>query len=712
MCAALEHAHRKQILHRDLKPSNVLVVDTESGPRPKVIDFGIAKLLDGGLEGGPAQRTVAGSVGTPAYMSPEALGGASGGDVDTRTDVYSLGVLLFELVVGRRPFDADRPPLGELVRRVREEDPPTATDVFTGLDQALSRTIAEERATEVTSLRRLLAGDLKWILAKALAPDRERRYGSARELGDDLRRFLSERTVTARPPTRAYRVAKFWRRHRTEATALSVALLGLVAGAVSLAIGLQEARREAQSARVALSASEATTEFLVDLFRGADPTAPEGDLSVGELLDRGAEQMALGLADQPLARGRLLHTLADVYMERGDYDRAEPMLDEAVDLLSAELVAGDPGLSSVLRSVGVLSFHRGDWEAAEEAFGRAAREVEPEADPEGWAQARHNLGVALFRQRRFDDAETHLLAAYELRQRELEPDHPHLARSTNALGALLITRGQPERAVPFLEESMRHRERTLGGDHPDLAKSLINLGRVEFDLGNFAAAARHQERAVTIEEKALGADHPDLALSLWNLSQSYRELDRPEAALEAADRAVAIGRATETTARRLRARLESRAAVRLVLGDLEAAAEDYREIARLLDEMGLAPDDLSRTRPKIGLAHVAVLEGRLEEAERVAREVLATRERSGGRPSSHGYPKRVLALVAAARGDAEQAEQWFQSGLADFVSGSEIVRSWERELRRDYAEWLRSQGRMEEAREIEGAVDRDHSPKD
>ena len=697
---AVEHAHRKQILHRDLKPSNVLVVHTESGPRPKVIDFGIAKLLDEGLP----EVTVAGSVGTPAYMSPEALGTAGVRDVDTRTDVYSLGVLLFELVVSRRPFDADRPPLGELVRRVREEDPPTATEVLSRLGHEEALAAATERATDIAGLRRRLAGDLKWILARALAPEREHRYGSARELSDDLTRFLAEEPVVARPPTRVYRLSKFWLRHRTESAAAAVAVVGLLAGAISLAVGRQEARREAQAARTALAVSEATTEFLVDLFRGADPTSAEGDLSVGELLDRGASQIEEQLADQPLARGRLLHALADVYMERGDYQRAEPMLDEAVRLLRTGLAPGDPLRASVLRSVGVLHFHRADWPAAEAAFEQATREVEPATDPEGWALGRHNLGVAVYRQGRHDEAETHLRAAYEVRRRDLPADHAHVARSTNALGALLISRGEPRRALEFLEESLRHRERTLGADHPDIAKSLHNIGKVEYDLESFAAAAKHYERAVTIVEEALGSDHPDLALTLMNLSLTYQELDRPEAALEAADRAVSIARAARIAPGSMAARLEQRAAARIVVGDSEGAGADFLEASVMRDQ--LVADGSPRTRARIGLAHVAVLEGRLDEAETLARAVLDERERSEGRPSRLGYPKRILALVAAARGDAGSAEHWFRAGLDDFVQGRAVVRHWERELRREFARWLQSQGRLDEAERISNAEDR------
>ncbi|MEM7582487.1 MAG: serine/threonine-protein kinase [Acidobacteriota bacterium] len=653
VCAGLEHAHRRQILHRDLKPSNVLVAEGDGRPTPKIIDFGIAKLLDAAPEL-RTRATRAGTPGTPAYMSPEALTGI--GAVDTRTDVYSLGVLLYELLVGQRPFDSDAPALGELVRRVREdepEDPATCLRALTSDEQAA---VARHRGTSKAALARDLESDLRWILGKALEKDPDRRYGSVRELGEDLERALGHEPIQARSPSTLYRLSKLVRRRRSAVVAALIALIGLGAGAVGLTLGLLRARDEAESARTALLEARAVSEFLIGLFQGADPTAEDGtDLSVRELLDRGADGIRDRLADYPAARGRLLNTLADVYMERGNLDRAETMLREATTLLDAALPPGDPERASVLGSLGVFYVHRRDWPEAETAFARAVAALDPESEPEDWALKRHNLGVAVFRQGRLDEAEEHYLAALELRQRVLPPDHPHLARSYNALGGLMLSRGQHADAEGYFEAAVEHGERTLSPEHPDLAKALVNVGRALHLQGRSPEAREHVERALRIEEAALGSEHPDLLWTLNNLATIAAATGDHETAVAARSHKIRIRQSSGDTGLQLKSDLIW-LAYHLLETDRLEAAETYLQQANEILEREPDPRDPDKTIPRLGLATVAWKRGQLDLAEREAAAVLTAREAFSGRGAwVPGSSLRVLAGVAHERGDAERA---------------------------------------------------------
>jgi eukaryotic-like serine/threonine-protein kinase len=682
VCAGLEHAHRRQILHRDLKPSNVLVVEEDGEPIPKIIDFGIAKLLDASPEL-MTRATQAGTPGTPAYMSPEALAGG-GRAVDTRTDVYSLGVLLYELVLGRRPFDADGPGLGELVRRVREDEPEDPAAALRGLAEDEQTALARRRATSVSTLHRLLESDLRWVLGRALEKDPDLRYGSVRELADDLQRILDHEPVQARPPSTLYRLRKLYRRRRGAVVAAGVALLGLVAGAVGLTLGLVRARAEAESARAALVESRAVSGFLVGLFQGADPTAEDGtDLSVSELLDRGADGIRDALADQPAARGRMLRTLADVYMERGSYDRAEEMLREAVTLLDAALPAGDPERASVLGSLGVLHFHRGEWAEAETAFRQAVAALDPESNPEDWALKRHNLGVAVYRQGRLDEAEEHYLAALEVRRRALPPDHPHFARSYNALGALMLERNRLDEAVEYFQAAVEHGERTLGRDHPDVAKALVNLGWTRRRQDRIPEAREHLERALRIEEAALGPEHPDLKTTARNLAYVYGIVGDLEAAEAVWRRVVTIQRNSDAVDVRFARDLAQLAYLRLEAGRLDEAETLFREAAAV---QARVPDalDPDATTPRLGLAAVAWKRGQLDLAEREAAEVQTLRDAFPGKgrwiPASELW---VLAGVAHDRGDAEQAAAYARRLLQMWRETPPNPSWWTRQVRKE-----------------------------
>lgn len=275
VCRGVEHAHRKQLLHRDLKPSNVLVAAGDGAATPKIIDFGIARALDRS-PGGETLLTGAMVLGTPHYMSPEALEpqpteNEGPRDLDTRADVYSLGVLLYELLTGSRPFAVETRNLASLLRRMAEEDPPRPSTRVERLAGDTRRRVAAARAREPAQLVRRLGGDLDWIALKALARDREERYGSAAKLADDIERSLRDEPVTARPPSLPDRVTKLARRHRLAAALLTLTAATVVGAAVLSSVAWVRATRAEAEARAEAAATREALGFLVDLFEAARP---------------------------------------------------------------------------------------------------------------------------------------------------------------------------------------------------------------------------------------------------------------------------------------------------------------------------------------------------------------------------------------------------------------------------------------------------------
>ena len=335
VCEGVQHAHQKGVIHRDLKPSNILVTVQDDRAVPKIIDFGVAKAISQPLTEHTLYTSVAGFVGTPEYMSPEQaeLGGV---DIDTRTDVYALGVILYELLTGVLPFDRrtlkDKS-IDEIRRTIRESDPLRPSTRVTQLGEA-STDVARTRGAQPSRLKGVLQGDLDWITMKALEKDRRRRYGSATELAADLRRYLTMQPVLASPPKTMYRLRKFVRRHRVGvATAASLAGL-VIAAAVITGVHASRVAHERDRANLEAAAARQVSDFLVGLFRVSDPSEARGSsLTAREILDKGAKDALETLQAQPELQSRLLATIGTVYTGLGSYRAAEPLLEQAVATL-------------------------------------------------------------------------------------------------------------------------------------------------------------------------------------------------------------------------------------------------------------------------------------------------------------------------------------------------------------------------------------------
>jgi len=335
VCHAVQHAHQKGVIHRDLKPSNVLVTHHDGCPVVKVIDFGVAKAMHSRLTEKTLFTAFGRFIGTPAYMSPEQAE-LSGLDVDTRTDIYSLGVLLYELLTGTTPFDIRDLLEGGLVavQRTIKEQPPERPSLR--ISTSGSAAIARRRGTDVPALSRLLRGDLDWIVMKCLEKERVRRYETASELAADIGRHLDHEAVLAGPPSTAYRLRKFLARNRAAALSVAVVLLGVLLGLVGLTLGMLEARAEQELALGEARRTKAVTDFLIDTISLSDPrVALQPDLSIATFLSTVSEKASVVFVDRPEAEARLFIAVGRGYKGLGEYERAATHLRRGIDLARA-----------------------------------------------------------------------------------------------------------------------------------------------------------------------------------------------------------------------------------------------------------------------------------------------------------------------------------------------------------------------------------------
>ncbi|MEE8369001.1 MAG: serine/threonine-protein kinase, partial [Thermoanaerobaculia bacterium] len=338
ICRGVQHAHEKGLIHRDLKPANILVTEENDKPTPKVLDFGIAKAIDQPLVEGTL-FTGEQVIGTPAYLSPEAVETVGiGFDLDTRSDVYSLGILLYELLVGVRPFETKGVALVKVLKQITEKEHTGPSTRWTALAGDTRAGIAETRRHDAASLSKRLKGDLDWIVLKAIAKDRRERYSSAADLAADIDRHLHNLPVEASPPSTLYRVGKFVRRRRGLVLAAALVLISLLTGLFGTIVGLTRAQQEAERANQEASVSGEIADFLTDLFEVTDPGEARGNsITARELLDRGSEKIDEGFAEQPLVRARFMLIIGEVFKKLGLYDQAQPLLEGALEIREAQL---------------------------------------------------------------------------------------------------------------------------------------------------------------------------------------------------------------------------------------------------------------------------------------------------------------------------------------------------------------------------------------
>jgi serine/threonine protein kinase/tetratricopeptide (TPR) repeat protein len=541
VCDGVQHAHQKGIIHRDIKPSNILVAVEDGRPVPKIIDFGVAKATSQRLTERTLFTELGQWIGTPEYMSPEQAE-LTGIDVDTRSDVYSLGVVLYELLAGAQPFDSKElrtAGFDEMRRRIREEEPPKPSTKVSSLGDA-SQVAADRRRTDIQGLARTLRGDLDWIVMKALEKDRTRRYGSPSDLAADVGRYLRDEPVEASPPSTAYRIRKFVRRHRVGVAAGGVVILALVAGVAGTAIGFVRARHEAETA-------QKVSELLVGVFADLDPEAQMGQISsISAMLDRGVERIRNELTDQPLVRARLLSTVGNAYRNLGRFDEARPLLEEALLLREEHLGSAHPDVAESCVSLGWLEYWLADYEEARGLFERAARVYEQTLGPGHWTVA-SSLGFSGGASLRIGDYETARVSFERsmeiLRAGGLE-NNPIAVHTTWPYATMLMDVADYGAAEELLEHALELYEERFGPDHPLVGGLLATLGRCSLETIRLDQARTLFERAIEVQENALGPDHPNLIFPLTQLAEIDRRQRNLDQAAERYERALVIGERT------------------------------------------------------------------------------------------------------------------------------------------------------------------------
>ncbi|MCP4249280.1 MAG: serine/threonine protein kinase [bacterium] len=686
VCVAVQHAHQRLIVHRDLKPGNILV--TANGT-PKLLDFGIAKLLEPDSARGQNPTLTTWPWMTPEYASPEQIQGRA---VTTAADVYSLGVVLYELLTGHRPYRLGEVPRHEVPRVICEHEPDKPSTAVMRVEERPARndsdwialtpqSVSLTRETSPERLRRRLTGDLDTIVLKALRKEPQRRYASVEQFAEDIRRHLVGLPVTARPDTLVYRSGKFVRRHRIGVAVSAVTAALLAAATATTAWSAREATTQRDAALVqkqtaernlaravdaerlaSLEAdnAEAVTRFLVDLFEVSDPfTDATGDehgkaVTAEEALDRGAARIGAEWEGQPEIQAALMCAIGTVYERLARYDKAEPLLIEALRLRREQFDRPHVDISESLQSLAWLRHHQGQPAEAQALFTEALqmREQLLGDDHPRVAESLTGLAVALRDLGEMDEAERHLRRALDIYRRHRGPRHRSVAATLANLARLLISRGHYAQAESLLRESLDiyddrsagipgHRRGhpsspglpgdrgalpegdVLDGRHPYVATAMSLLAEALRGKGAPAAAEPYCRKAVDLKPELLGDGHPEVASAL-----AFQGM------------------------------------VLIDTGDYAAAESVYREALDIY-ERTVSERHPDRIKATDSLAHVLKKLGRYPEAEALYRQALALHR------SVHGdwHPETArclnnLASLLHATGQYPEAEELYHESLA------------------------------------------------
>ncbi len=529
VCEGVQHAHQKGIIHRDLKPSNVLVMIQDGQPVPKIIDFGIAKATAHRLGEQTVFTELGTLVGTPEYMSPEQaeMGGL---DVDTRTDIYSLGVLLYELLTGSLPFESKvlrEKTLDEVRRTIREFDPPRPSTRVTRLGSA-STEAAKKRLTEPGKLACLLRGDLDWITMKALEKARSRRYDTAMGLVADIRRHLRDEPVTAGPPSTAYRTSKFVRRHRFGVTAAATVVLLLVAFGATMAVQARRIALERDRANREAAAAKQVSDFLVGLFGVSDPSEARGrTITAREVLGAGAKNLDNSLSEQPAIRARLLTTVGKVYTSLGLYQDAEPLLRQAASA-SSKLEGEDDVRLDALNALADVYWYQSNFTAAEPLYRAVLDQSESLFGPRHrrTLKAKFDLASLYIAAGRLLEGERLAVETMEAQRQVLGSDDQDTLSSINNVQALYFRQRRYNEALSLAIQVLESRRRVLGQDAPFTLLATHNLATVYDALGRVAEAEPLYLRSLERRRSVLGENHPDTCRTELVLAMMYRKEGR------------------------------------------------------------------------------------------------------------------------------------------------------------------------------------------
>jgi eukaryotic-like serine/threonine-protein kinase len=540
VCKAVEYAHRNLIVHRDLKPDNILV---KPDGTVKILDFGIAKILDEELT--PEKRVQTKEnlhLLSIQYAAPEQV---TLEKITTATDVYALGLLLYEMITGRPPFDLKGKKLEEAELIIRFEEPENPSKIIKN-----------------ASYSKKIKGDLDAIILKVLNKKPEERYTSVDQFMDDIHLHLTSRPISARPNNKSYRLWKFIRRQPGVIAGVFVGLFMISGYLVTLQKHAEQLETERNTAQSEMLRAEQISEFLINMFQDADPFSSSEEMTVREMLDRGTEQVLEdGLIEDLVVRAKFMETLGNVYRRLGALDKAEQLLMDAIQIRRSIYGNINLEIASNLSRIGSLQTDQGDYEGSIETLRKALNIQQKllgddhhdtvdtmnnlanalqasnrinesellyrkiisinrnhEDRQEYLATNLTNLGNLLSEQENYTEAEQLLNEALEIRQRILGREHPRTAVTLNNLAQMLRRSGSAESAEPLLRESIEIRKITLGEDHPSVAIGINNLALALRDMGRFDEAEQLFRESLERRINHYGEEHPAVGIAYYNLS--------------------------------------------------------------------------------------------------------------------------------------------------------------------------------------------------
>jgi non-specific serine/threonine protein kinase/serine/threonine-protein kinase len=672
LCDAVQHAHQKAIIHRDLKPSNILVSEVDCKPLPRIIDFGVAKAMSHSLTA-ETQYTQTGAIlGTPAYMSPEQASSV-GLDVDTRTDVYSLGVVLYELLVGARPLDLQNLTFDEILRHLREEESPRPSTKLRTLGED-SSTTAENRSSDPPTLLRQLRGDLDAIALKALEKDRSRRYGSPSDLAADLGRYLRSDAVLAVPPSLLYRAGKFARRYRRPliGVAACVVMLMLASG-VSIWQSIR-ATKQRDRADAEAATAQAISDFLQkDLLAQASTqvqlmpsTKANPDLKVRTVLDRAAARIAGRFDRQPEVEAAIRETIGRTYLDLGLYRQGANQFARVLDLhrralgtenaktlstasLVASFVAAEgryadavvlltqvlntqrrvlgPGHPDTLLSMSAFAkiyLEQGKYPQAEALLRQLSQLGRRVWGPESTLTltCMDRLADVYYRQGKYRQAEELDNQVLATRRRVLGPEHPDTTVSMSELANVYSETGRFSDAEALYRQILEIRRRQMGPEHAFTLAAMNNLAIACSNEGKYEEAERLDSQALEIRRRVLGREYPETLMSMENLACDYSDRRKYSQAEALFGQALEIDRRVMGIESRLTLSTLSDAAMTYQREGKYALAEKYAAEVLAAQSRALGTESSVTMEAAASLVTARLSQRKFAETEPLSREVL------------------------------------------------------------------------------------------